>query len=67
VRVEADYAEYFIDGNLLCTRWKYPGKEEERENSIFASYDNGIMIIKEVVVRNDKLYTETSTLRKVVK
>ena len=22
--VTADYAEYFIDGNLLCTRWKYP-------------------------------------------
>ena len=28
-------------------------------------YDNGKLIIKEVVVRGGKLYTETSTLTKV--
>ena len=28
VPVKADYAEFFIDGNLLCTRWKYPESEE---------------------------------------
>jgi len=65
VKVETDYAEYFVDGNLLCTRWKYPGQEEERENSIFVSYDNGIMIVKEVVVRNGHLYTDTNTLKLV--
>lgn len=64
VEVKADYAEYFIDGNLLCTRWKYPGKEEERENSIFESYDGGTMIIKEMVARDGHLCTETSTLSK---
>ena len=66
VEVATDYAEYFIDGNLLCTRWKYLGKEEERNNSIFASYVDGIMIVKEVVARNGHLYTETSTLIKNV-
>ncbi len=65
VAVDAEYAEYFIDGNLLCTRWKYPGQEEMRENSVFASYDNGTMIVEERVVRNGQLYTEISKLQKV--
>ena len=65
VPVKADYAEYFVDGNLLCTRWKYANGEENRTNCIFESYNNGTLIIKEAVVRNGKLYTETSTLKKV--
>ena len=65
--VETEYAEYFIDGNLLCTRWKYPGKEEERENSIIMSYDDGTMIVKEAVVRGEQIYIQTNTLKKVEK
>lgn len=65
VEVETEYAEYFVDGNLLCTRWQYPGHEEERENSVFASFANDTLIVKEVVLRNGNLYTETSTLTKV--
>ncbi len=65
VGVETEYAEYFIDGNLLCTRWKYPGKEEERENSIFISYADGTLIVKEAVVSNDQIYTKTNTLKKI--
>ena len=65
VAVKADYAEFFIDGNLLCTRWKYAGGEEQRENCVFESYTNGTMILKEVVNHDGNLYTETSTLTKV--
>ena len=65
VPVEAEYAEFFIDGNLLCTRWKYPDSEEGRTNCIFESYNDGTMILKEVVNHGGKLYTETSTLTKV--
>lgn len=61
----ADYTEYFVDGNLMCTRWLNPGSEEERENCIFTSYENGILTVKEVVEHNGHLYTETSTLTKV--
>lgn len=66
VEVETEYAEYFIDGNLLCTRWKYPGKEEERENSIIMSYVDGILTVKEVVVSGEHLYTKTNTLKKII-
>lgn len=65
VEVETDFAEYFVDGNLLCTRWQYPGQEEERENCILMSYIDNTLIVKEVVVRNGNLYTQTSTLHKV--
>ena len=67
VKVDVDYAEYFIDGNLLCTRWKYPGQEEERENDIFVSYDNGILVLKALLVQNGHLlYTYTNRMKKVV-
>lgn len=64
-KVEAEYAEYFIDGNLLCTRWKYPNDEEERENCIIVSCDDKAFIVKETVVRDGKLYTETTTTQRV--
>lgn len=64
VQEESEYDEYFVDGNLMITRWKLSGRDEERQNCIIESYDNGTLIIKEVVVRGDKLYTETSTLKK---
>ena len=66
VQVETEYAEYFVDGSLLCTRWQYPGCEEERENSVLVSYVNDTLIAKEVVLRHGNLYTETSTLTKVL-
>ena len=66
VEVEAEYAEYFIDGNLLFTRWKYAGKEEERENCIIESYADGILTVKEVVDYDDHIYTYTNTLKKIV-
>lgn len=65
VEAATEYAEYFVDGSLLCTRWQYPGCEEERENSVLVSYSNDTLIAKEVVLRNGNLYTETSTLTKV--
>ena len=65
--VKADYAEFFVDGNLLCTRWKYADGEEMRTNCIFESYVGGTMILKEVVKLGGQLYTETSTLKKVSK
>jgi len=65
VKEESEYGEYVVDGNLMLTRWKLPGHDEERQNCIFESYADGTLIIKEVVVRGDKLYTETSTLTKV--
>ena len=64
VQEESEYDEYFVDGNLMITRWKLSGRDEERQNCIIESYDNGTLIIKEVVVRGNKLYTETSTLKK---
>lgn len=66
VEVETDFAEYFVDGAMLFTRWQYPGCEEERENSVFMSYVDNTLIVKEVVKRNGNYYTETSTLHKVV-
>ena len=65
VQEESEYDEYFVDGNLMITRWKLSGRDEERQNCIIESYDNGTLIIKEVVVRGDKLYTETSTLKRI--
>ena len=64
VEMETEYAEYFIDGNLLLTRWKYPGKEEERENCIIDV--DGIMTVKEAVESNDRIYIHTNILKKIV-
>ena len=66
VEMETEYAEYLIDGNLLLTRWKYPGKEEERENCIIESYVDGIMTVKEAVESNDRIYIHTNILKKIV-
>ena len=65
VEVETDYAEYFVDGNMLFTRWQYPGYEEERENCVIVSYVDNTMIVKEKVMRDGQIYTQTSTLTKV--
>ena len=65
VEKETVYAEYFVDGVLMCTRWQYPGFEEERENCVLVSYVDNTMIVKEKVLRDGQIYTETSTLTKV--
>jgi hypothetical protein len=65
VQEESEYDEYFVDGNLMCARWKLSGRDEQRQNCIIESYANGTLIIKEVVVRGGKLYTETSTLKRI--
>ena len=40
-----EYANYFVDGNLLCTRWKNKGEgqEEHREWWEIESIENGVM------------------------
>ena len=40
-----DYADYFVAGNLLCTRWKNAGagNEEHREWWEIESIENGVM------------------------
>lgn len=63
-KVEVEYAEYFIDGNLLCTRWKYPNGQEQRENCIFMSYKDSVLTVNKTVTNNGKLYTETTTAKK---
>ena len=65
VEKETVYAEYFIDGILMCTRWQYPECEEERENCVLVSYVDNTMIVKEKVMRDGQIYTQTSTLTKV--
>ena len=64
VELETEYSEYFIDGNLMCTRWKYPGMEELRANAVLVSYVDGILTIKQKVAIDGHLYTETCTLTK---
>jgi hypothetical protein len=54
-----------IDGILMCTRWQYPECEEERENCVLVSYVDNTIIVKEKVMRDGQIYTQTSTLTKV--
>ena len=45
IPVEDEFSDYFVDGNLLCTRWKNvgEGQEECREWWEIASIENGVM------------------------
>jgi hypothetical protein len=45
VPVESVFNQYFVDGTLLCTRWKNvgEGEEEHREWWEIASIENGVM------------------------
>ena len=59
--VATDFAEYFVDGTLLCTRWQYPASTEQRLNVICRSYENGTLVTNQTVERNGHLYTYTYT------
>lgn len=60
-------SEYFVDGNLLCTRWKVPGNEAEyREWWEIKSLENGTMIWTAFRKKADgSTQTESFTLTKV--
>ena len=63
-----DYADYFVDGNLLCTRWKNagPGNEEHREWWEIESIEGGVMKWKALRQNADgTTYTATFEMKKV--
>ena len=63
-----DYAYYFVDGNLLCTRWKNAGagNEEHREWWEIESIENGVMKWKALRQKEDgNTYTATFEMKKV--
>jgi hypothetical protein len=43
-KVADEFAEYFVDGRLLCTRWQNVGAEECREWWEIRSIENDVMI-----------------------
>ena len=63
-----DYSNYFVAGNLLCTRWKNDGagNEEHREWWEIESIENGVMKWKALRQREDgSTYTATFEMKKV--
>ena len=63
-----EYADYFVAGNLLCTRWKNAGEgnEEHREWWEIESIENGVMKWKALRQREDgSTYTATFEMKKV--
>ena len=63
-----DYADYFVDGNLLCTRWKNAGagNEEHREWWEIESIENGVMKWKALRQKEDgTTYTATFEMKKI--
>ena len=62
------YAEYFVAGNLLCTRWKNEGvdQEEHREWWEIESIKDGVMKWKALRQREDgSTYTATFEMKKI--
>ena len=63
-----DYADYFVAGNLLCTRWKNAGEgqEERREWWEIESIEDGVMKWKALRQKEDgTTYTATFEMKKV--
>ena len=63
-----EYADYFVAGNLLCTRWKNAGagNEEHREWWEIESIENGVMKWKALRQREDgSTYTATFEMKKI--
>ncbi len=63
-----EYANYFVDGILLCTRWKNAGEgqEENREWWEIESIKDGVMKWKALRMREDgTTYTATFEMIKV--
>ena len=68
VKVDDEFAEYFVDGRLLCTRWKNAGEGtvENREWWEIRSIENDAMIW--TALRQNELgeqYVESFTMYKV--
>ena len=62
------YAEYFVAGNLLCTRWKNAGEgqEEHREWWEIESIEDGVMKWKALRQKEDgSTYIATFEMKKV--
>ena len=63
-----DYADYFVDGTLLCTRWNNAGEgnEEHREWWEIESIENGVMKWKALRLNADgSTFTSTFEMKKV--
>lgn len=63
-----EFAQYFVDGTLLCTRWRNSGEgeEENREWWEIASIENGVMNWTALRQREDgTTYTATFSMTKV--
>jgi hypothetical protein len=63
-----DFSDYFVAGNLLCTRWKNAGEgnEENREWWEIESIENGVMKWKSLRKKEDgTTYTATFEMTKV--
>ena len=63
-----DFSDYFVAGNLLCTRWKNAGEgnEEHREWWEIESIENGVMKWKALRQREDgSTYTATFEMKKI--
>lgn len=61
-----DFNEYFVDGVLLCTRWRDPGSDELREWWEIASIANGQMNWTSLRRKDDGTsYTATFSMTKV--
>ena len=63
-----EFSEYFVDGTLLCTRWKNAGENEEenREWWEIASISDGVMNWTALRMREDgSTYTATFQMTKV--
>lgn len=64
----SEFSEYFVDGTLLCTRWKNSGEgeEEHREWWEIASIENGVMNWTALRQRDDgSTYTATFQMTRV--
>ena len=63
-----DFSDYFVAGNLICTRWKNAGEgnEENREWWEIESIENGVMKWKALRQKEDgSTYTATFEMTKV--
>lgn len=63
-----EFAQYFIDGSLLCCRWKNIGvdQEEHREWWVVSSIKNGVMSWTAYRENRDgSIYTSTLSMTKV--
>ena len=63
-----DFSDYFVAGNLLCTRWKNAGEgnEEQREWWEIESIEDGVMKWKALRQKEDgSTYTATFEMKKI--